>query len=98
MHVMVMTVMPTHRLRQILDVGEVAALRRIRKIRGKLAELGRRGGIALRLRILRGALQIRGDLLGNLLVFGRVRLLKLLQFAHHLGERRKPAVIWLRDR
>ena len=65
-------------LRQILYVGQLAARRGIRKVAGKLGELGRRGGITAQLGSLGGACQVRGDLLSNLLVPGWVRLLKLL--------------------
>ena len=91
----VMVMMAADRLGQILDVGELAGLRGVRKIGGKLVELGRRCGVAIRLGSLGGALQIRGDLLGNLLVLGRVRLLQLLERAHQLGEWRKLAVVRL---
>ena len=93
MGVMVMMMMAADRLRQILDAGELAALGGARKIGGELVELGRRRGIAGRRRGLSGALQVGGDLLGNLRVLGRVRLLKLLEFSQHLRERRKPAVV-----
>ena len=69
-------------LRQILNVGELAALRSAGEVRGKLGELARRGSVAFRRGGLGGALQVGGDLLRYLLVFRRVRLLKLLQRAH----------------
>src|ERR1017187_949775 len=93
---MMMMVMATDRLSQILHVGELAALRGVRKVRRKLVELGRRCRIAVRLGGLSGVLQVRGDLLGDLLVLGWIRLLKLLECAHELGERRKLAVLRLR--
>jgi len=77
-----MVVMATDRLSQILDVGELAALRGIREVCRKLAELVRRGRIAIRLGRLGGALQIRGDLLRYLLILAWVGLLKLLERAH----------------
>lgn len=99
---MVMTVMmmaAADRLRQVLDARELAALRGVAEIRGKLIELRGRGRIALLLGSLRGGLQVGRDLLGDLLVFGRVGLLQLLQFAHYLSKRRKLGVIrLLRDR
>ena len=99
MEMMMMMVMATDCLGQIFDVGELAGLRCIGKVAGKLVEFVRRCRIALRLGGLRGVLQIGGDLLGNLLVLGWVRLLKLLERAHQLGEGRKLAVVWLwRDR
>lgn len=86
---MVMTMMmATGRLSQILDVGELAALRGAREIRRQLVELVRCRRIAVRLSSLGGVLQVGGDLPGNLLVFRRVRLLKLLELTQHLGERR----------
>src|SRR5580693_8553066 len=93
--VMVMTT-PTDGLGQILDVGQLAALRGGGKVRGKLAELRRLLRIAIRRGGLRGGLQVCGDLLSDLLVLGWIRLLKLLQRAHELCERRKLAVLRLR--
>ena len=87
---------PTDGLGQILDVGQLAALRGGGEVRGKLAELRRLGRIAVRRGGLRGGLQVRGDLLSHLLVLGWIRLLKLLQRAHELCERRKLAVLRLR--
>src|ERR1035437_4914490 len=96
---MAVMMMATHRLRQILHVGKLAALGGVRKVAGKLVELGRTCGIAARLGGLSGALQIRGDLLGYLLVLGWVRLLQMLELAHQLRKGRKPAVVrLLRDR
>ncbi len=82
-----MVVMATDRLSQILDVGQLAALRGIREVRRKLAELIRRRRIAVRLGRLGCALQVRGDLLRHLLILGWVGLLELLERAHQLGER-----------
>ena len=81
MRVMVMVVAPADCLRQILDAGDLAALGGVSKVGGELIELVGRGCITVRLGSLGGALQVRGDLLGNLLILGWVRLLKLLQFA-----------------
>lgn len=75
------------RLCQILNVGELATLRRVRKIRRELVELIRRGRVAIVAGGLRRALQIGGNLPGELLIFGRIRLLKLLERAQHLGQR-----------
>jgi hypothetical protein len=44
---------------------------------------------------LGGALQVGGDLLRNLCELGWVRLLKLLERVHQLGERGKLAIIRL---
>jgi hypothetical protein len=78
---MMVMVVPTGSLRQILDAGKLSALGRIREVRGKLVELVRDSGIARRLGGLGSRLQVRGDLLGDLLVFGWIGLLKLLQRA-----------------
>ena len=83
----------THGLRQILDVGELAAGRGGVEVRRKLVQLSRLGRIPLRLGGLGGGRQIRGDLLGNLRVLGRVRLLKLLERAHQLGEGRQRTAV-----
>jgi len=88
-------VMATHRLCQILDVGELAVGRSIGEVRRKLVELIRRCRITVRLGGLRGRLQVRGDLLCDLLVLGWVRLLKLLERVQQLCERRKLAGIRL---
>ena len=90
---MVTAVMSPHRLRQTLDVGKVAALRRLRKVGGELAELGGSSGIALRLGRLGGVLQLGRNLLCHLFVLTWVRLLKLLEFADHLSEGRQPAAV-----
>lgn len=92
MGVMMAVAAATDGLRQILHVGKLAALRGGGEILRKLAELGRLGRIAFGRGGLGGRLQIRGNLLGDLLVLGRVRLLELLQRAHQLSERRKLAV------
>lgn len=96
---MMMVAVSANCLREIRDVGELAAGRRVGEVRGERGELRRRSGIAVRLRGLGGDLQIGSDLLGDLRVFGRVRLLKLLECTQQLGERRKlAAVLWLPDR
>lgn len=77
------------RLSQVRNVRELTALGRIGEIRGELVEFGRRGSISILCRGLRGILQIGGDLLGHLLILGRVRLLHLLQRAQQLREGRK---------
>ena len=86
---MMMMMATTNRFRQILDAGKLPALRGVRKVGGELIELGRRGRIAVRLGSLGGALQVRSDLLSDLLVFGWIRLLKLLELAQDLREGRK---------
>ena len=95
---MVVMMMGARRLRQILDVGDLAALRGAAEIARKLGELVRRRRIALRRGGLGRGFQICRDLLGDLLVLSRVRLLKLLEHAHQLGERGKPALVRLHDR
>lgn len=94
---MVMTT-AANRLRQIRDVGELPARRGVAEIRRELRELGGRRRIAVRCRGLSGALQVRGDLLGDLFVLGRVGFLELLQRAQHLCERRELAAVGLRLR
>ena len=93
---MMMMMATTDRLSQILHVGELAALRGAGEVRRKLVELGRLCRIAVRRGGFSGVLQVRGDLLGDLLVLGWIRLLKLLERAHELSERRKVAVLRLR--
>ncbi len=94
-----MTVMAADRLGQILQIRELAVLRRIREIRGQLVELARGGRIAVCLGSLRGRFEIRRNLLRHLLILRRVRLLQLLEGAGYLGELRKlPAVPLLRGR
>lgn len=83
------------RRRQILNVRQLARCRGCLKIRGQLRQLRGAGGIATGCIGLRGRLQIAGDLLRDLCVFGWVRLLELLQLAHYLGQRRKRATIRL---
>jgi len=75
-----------HRLRQILHVRELTALRGGGEIRGQLIELARRGSIAVRGRRLRRTLQIGGDLLRHLLILRGVGLLELLQRTHQLSK------------
>src|ERR1035441_5511547 len=91
---MVVTMMmAADRLRQILHIGELAALGGARKVRGKLGELSRRCRIARRRGGLRGGSQVCSDLRGDLRIFRWVRLLKLLELAHQLGEGRKLTII-----
>ena len=80
-------------LREVLDVGELTAFGGARKVGGQLVELRRRCGIAVRLCGLRRGLQVGRNLLSNLLVLRRVRLLKLLERAHQLGKRRKTTAV-----
>ncbi len=88
-----MMVVSADRLRQFLKAGELAAGGRVAEIRRELAELTRRGHIAVTLSRLRSALQVRGDLLYHLLILARIRLLKLLERADHLGDRGKLSLI-----
>jgi len=92
---MVVVAVTTDCLRQILDVGELTAVRGAGEVRRELAELVRRCRAAVRLSCLSCALQVRGDLLRDLLIFGWVRLLELLKGAQQLGERRKLGAVWL---
>jgi len=80
-------------LRQILDVGELAGLRRVGEVRGKLVQLVRRGCVAIRRSCLGGALQLLSDLLRHLRILRRILLLKLLKRAQQLRERGKAAAV-----
>lgn len=91
-----MMVMATDRLRQILHVGKLAALRGADEIRRNLVELGRLCRNAVGRGSFRGVLRVCSDLLGNLLVLGWIRLSNLRQRAYELSERRKLAVFGLR--
>ena len=88
MAVMVMMASAADGLRQVRNVGKLPALARGGEIRGELGELVGRGRIPVRGRGLRSILQIGGDLLGDLLIFSRIRLLQLLQSAEQLRKRR----------
>ena len=90
---MMMVMVATEGLSQILNVGELTAVRRVGEVCRELAELVRRCRVAVRLGRFSGRLQVRGDLLGDLLILGRVRLLKLLKRAEQAGERRKLAAV-----
>ena len=83
---MTLMAMAAEGLYQILDVGEFAAGRGIREVRRKLGELICQCRLTVGLGRLGGRLQVRGDLPGDLLVLGWVRLLKLLERAHQLCE------------
>jgi len=80
-------------LRQVLDVGELAALRGAGEVRGKLAELVGCCRVAIRGGGLSGGLQVGGDLPGKLLILGWIRLLKLLESAQQLRQWRKLTVV-----
>ena len=69
---MVMMSSAAEGLRQIRNVGNLATLRRGAEIVGELGELIGRRRIAVGGRSLGGALQIGGDLLGDLLIFSRI--------------------------
>lgn len=91
MHV-VMMVMPmsaANRLGKVLDVRKCIVLRSRAEVVGKLVQLIGLGGIAVRARGGCSVLQIGRDLGCDLLIFGWVGLLQLLQRAHNLGERRQ---------
>ena len=75
------------RLCQVLEVRHLAVLRRVAEIRRQLAKLVCLGDVAAGARCLGRALQILRDLPGDLLIFGRVGLLHLLERAQHLRER-----------
>lgn len=82
-------------LSQILYVGQLAARRGIRKVAGELGKLIRSRSIAVCLGSLGGARQVGGDLLRDLLIFGWIRLLQLLERTQHLAEGRKLAAVGL---
>ena len=65
-------------LSDVLQVGQLTRLRGVAEVGRKLSELARRVGVTLRLSCLRGALQVRGNLLRHLFVLRWVRHLKLL--------------------
>ena len=91
--VMMMVAAASNGLCQILNIRQLAVLRGFREISRKLAELICLRSIAFGLSRLGGALQVGRDLLGNLRVLGRIRLLKLLKRAHQLRKGREIAVI-----
>jgi len=93
MMMMMVMATPAQSLRQVLDIGKLAALRCFGKVRRELIQLLRRSGITVGLSRLGSALQVGGNLFGDLFVFGRVRLLKLLQSVEHPGEWRKLAAV-----
>jgi len=93
MGVMMMTVMATDCLSHILHIGKLAALGGAGEVRRKLVELVCRCRIAASLGSLSYTLQVRGDLLGGLLIVGWIRLLKVLERAHQANERWKLAVV-----
>ena len=92
---MMVVAMTTDCLSQILDVGELTTVRGVGEVCRELAELVRRCRVAVRLSCFSRALQVRSDLLGDLLILGRVRLLELLKGAEQLGERRKLGAVRL---
>lgn len=63
------------RLRKILQIRQLAALGSRGKVTRKLRQLPCRAGVSLRLRGLRGRLQVGRNLLGDLRVLSRIRLL-----------------------
>lgn len=78
---MVAVAVAAHCLREIRDVGKLAAGGGIREVGGERRELARRSRIAIRRGGLCGGLQTCGNLLGNLRVLGRIGLLQLLERA-----------------
>ena len=88
-----MVVKPAQGLGQAADARQLAARGSVLEVGGKRAKLRCSGGITLRLGRLRGGLQVRGDLLRDLLILGRVLLLQLLERAHQLGKGRKLLAI-----
>lgn len=91
------SVMAAHRLSQILEIRQLAAGGGIRKIRRELVQLGSGSRVSAGLGGLGGALQVGGDFLCDLRIFRGIRLLKLLERAGQLRERRELAAIGLLD-
>jgi hypothetical protein len=79
--------------RQILQIGKLPGTGGVGEIGSELAKLVGLRRITVCLRRLRGTLQIRRDLLRQLLIFRRVLLLHLLQGAHQLRKRRQLTAI-----
>ena len=90
---MVMMAMAGDSRGEVLNVRQLAVLRGVGKVCGDLVELVGRSGVALRLRGLRGALQVRRDLRCDLPIPGRIGLLELLERRHPLREWRKTAAV-----
>jgi hypothetical protein len=90
---MVMMAMACRSVRQVLHVRKLAGAGGVRKVAGKLVELGRHRLFAIRLGILGGAFQTRGYLLGNLLILRWVGLLELLERAQYSSEGGKLGVV-----
>jgi len=88
---MMMVMAARRRLIGVVDIRELTRLRGRGEGRRKLREFRCCRGIAIGLRSLCGSGQVRRDLLGDLLILGRIGLLKLLERLHQLGERRELA-------
>src|ERR1039458_3809385 len=86
---MMMVVAARNRLRLILNVGELPALRGGSEVRGQLVELVRGGRVAVRSGGLVGALQVGRNVLRPFRLFRWVGLLKLLQGTQQLGKGRE---------
>ena len=83
---------------QVLKIWQLARGGGIREVCRELVQLSCGGRVAAGLRGLGGALQIGGYFLRDLRVFGGIGLLKLLERAGQLRERRELAAIGLLDR
>ena len=92
---MVVVSASTDSLGEILQVRKLTSLRSVGEIRGELAELAGRAGVALRRGRLRGAIQISRYLRRYLGILRWIRLLQLLQRAGQLSEGRKLAAVGL---
>ena len=89
-------VMAAESFGQILNTGKLAATGSIGEVRPELVQFVGRIGVSLGLRRLCGVMQVRRDMLGDLLILRRVVLLKLLERAQRLGKGGKPAIVRLR--
>ena len=91
-----MVVMPAaHGFGEVRHVGKLAARRSRAEVRRKLVQQACGPRIPARRGALRSGLQVCGNLLRHLRILARVRLLKLLQRVHQLGERGKLATVRL---
>lgn len=93
MPVMAVVMTAADGLRKILNVRKLTALRGVGEVRCELVKLAGRRRISITLGGLGSILQIRGDLLGDLLIFGGIGLLELLELAQHFRERGKLPVV-----
>jgi len=74
-------------LRQVLQIGELAARGGVGEVRRQLIELAGASSIAVRGIGFRSALQVGRDLRRHLLILGGIGLLKALKLAQELRQR-----------